>query len=710
MNLRTSTIQSLRWLAVFLVGTSSLLQAQSIEKNFPLSTNNEGIILDIQFAADDGQVGYLTGTCDLLLTTSDGGTEWTELEYPATELPVDLIVWPGSEGRSLSLFTQNFVYNSTDGGNNWQEDRYENFSMESLPHELELIGQDRLVYSDGSNQLFFSQDRGRNWQKIIVDEVNAIGRIHFIDSLYGWMTAGQMVLQSTDGGRNWEELYTHFGNALNLRFLTRELGFLMTDEIIFRSTDGGKSWQHFFYFKPAEIIKRTYRIFVVDEYSIWLQSPQHILKIDSRTDPQLQIDQGLSHSVSAIHFHPQTENHWIGRANRQLQLYQSREGSFKEVFQKEDYAILTFLFPDSETVLAYTSDHRLLRSADDGQSWTEYDRLTFEEANTRLGVPDFLPHLDNSFLFTLRHRLYRYDYPNQRLSLVYENPEGNSISLSMNPKDKQLFVLTADDTPGQSKLLRSRDKGKSWKKVHSFNFRPREIVIPTDGLLYAVGRRDMDVSYDDGENWRVIWSQEEFNITNSHFSGPYQALLFVSTGVFISEDAFRTFEFVPLDQSHSRIVSPYPGLFFSLRNLSFDTNLFYFDRPKRQFQFVDQSCNVYHSTKLNPYTRDIWLGGPLGNIGSIRYENLLPITRPIASESLVFPNPADEEFLTVRLGQTTPEISRVDVFGMDGRLLQSYPWAGGQQNDLNIQKFATGVYVFRLVGQDDAESFQILIK
>jgi photosystem II stability/assembly factor-like uncharacterized protein len=71
-------------------------------------------------------------------------------------------------------------------------------------------------------------------------------QLQFIDELRGWISTGDRLWRTDDGGRDWRLAYgAEPGSITRFQFLTSEVGWLLASGKMYRTQNGGTSWELF---------------------------------------------------------------------------------------------------------------------------------------------------------------------------------------------------------------------------------------------------------------------------------------------------------------------------------------------------------------------------------------------------------------------------------------------------------------------------------
>lgn len=88
--------------------------------------------------------------------------------------------------------------------------------------------------------------------------------VSFIDPQVGWLTFGDDILHSGDGGLTWQQIATLRG-VKQIDFVSADTGWASSENVLYRSDDGGHTWQ-----KIADFPERIRNIDFLDENYGWL--------------------------------------------------------------------------------------------------------------------------------------------------------------------------------------------------------------------------------------------------------------------------------------------------------------------------------------------------------------------------------------------------------------------------------------------------------
>jgi photosystem II stability/assembly factor-like uncharacterized protein len=192
---------------------------------------------------------------DGIYKSQDEGESWRKVNQGLDNLKLDLLV--GSDQNPnliLAAGAEKGLYQTTDGGNNWQSVLDRNLKITAIAFNSQNPQQ--ILIGDRKSNLYLSQDSGQTWQqKGKIPDGGAITAIAFWTQtttenafLVGTETKG--IFKTTDLGNTWTEINGGISDK-NIRDITilpdeaNKSNFWVStwDEGIFQSQDGGKSWQ-----------------------------------------------------------------------------------------------------------------------------------------------------------------------------------------------------------------------------------------------------------------------------------------------------------------------------------------------------------------------------------------------------------------------------------------------------------------------------------
>lgn len=158
----------------------------------------------------DEKNGWAVGHDHLILSTSNGGTDWVVQNVNInSDLPSPLLNIKFLDARrGIAVGAYGAAYLTNDGGNHWESIK-ENFDNEDEWHNYGLAVSDSgLLFVTGESGTFYrSQDGGLSWEKLPVPFDGTLFGVLPIsdDQVITYGVAG-VILYSGDRGQSWETI------------------------------------------------------------------------------------------------------------------------------------------------------------------------------------------------------------------------------------------------------------------------------------------------------------------------------------------------------------------------------------------------------------------------------------------------------------------------------------------------------------------------
>jgi photosystem II stability/assembly factor-like uncharacterized protein len=350
----------------------------------------------------------------IILTTNDGGENWTELlldsygELVSVQFINDSLVWACSRNGTL--------FKSTDGGFTWEEYLHwailNSRQMYFFDENKAIIGGsfrqmitedgwqtydtvefgmydavNRFAFADhehglavGNNNFLVTSDGGYNWARIN----NRFSRIAFFDQMNGWIIPEQMnnyLLHSNDGGSTWNEVQTdHEGSLVEMSFPDNLVGYVATTSSqLLKTTNGGGNWE--IIDLPFEGFFPTDMQFLDQNTGFICEYPNTVIKtIDGGLTWEAHQVDTLS-SLTACDFINPMEGWvvgWDGVCGKTTDGGQS--WTFVNLGE-EDLKEIKFLDRNNGII---TSQFRIFRTSDGGNNWQQLDMFLNQPQNIEI--------------------------------------------------------------------------------------------------------------------------------------------------------------------------------------------------------------------------------------------------------------------------------------------------------------------------------------
>ncbi len=257
-------------------GGSDWYEVEILSPNTTYATS--AYFTDIHFP--NPSVGYAVGTADKIFKTTDGGENWTPLQWSTSTAPYrrmsEVFFKNENEGYVFGFEVanitlnigqyKNFMLKTVDGGQSWEETplltgngisdhHYVNFQMVDDTHfYASLINRNYVFPLD---LLVKSNDGGQSWTVVNLPDTYLIRDMHWFNPQEGVLLASsegfgqeRTLLRTTDGGNNWTTIIlpiwtmATFGQTAPLAMtFTGDFGLLTgAGGGILYSEDRGQNW------------------------------------------------------------------------------------------------------------------------------------------------------------------------------------------------------------------------------------------------------------------------------------------------------------------------------------------------------------------------------------------------------------------------------------------------------------------------------------
>ncbi len=196
---------------------------------------------DIQFL---GKLGWAVGRNGIILISDDGGASW-QLEK-----------WGSFSFRDIHMLTpkrgfiaadNGYLFRTEDGGDSWQAIEFESFS--SNLNSITFHNGTGVITTDRGG-VITSFDAGKTWKLGYLAEARKknrwvnINRAFLLNDYNIWVVGDEgLILNSTDGGRSWDNHRFMERKYLAVHFINDSTGFIGGEKgTILITEDGGEKW------------------------------------------------------------------------------------------------------------------------------------------------------------------------------------------------------------------------------------------------------------------------------------------------------------------------------------------------------------------------------------------------------------------------------------------------------------------------------------
>lgn len=196
---------------------------------------------DIQFI---GEIGWAVGRNGVLLYTDDGGASW-QLEKWGSFGFRDIHMLSVKKGFIAA--DNGYLFRTDDGGETWQAIEFENFS--SNLNSVTFHNNTGVVTTDRGG-VITTYDAGKTWKLGYLAEARKknrwvnINRAFLLNDYNIWIVGDEgLILNSTDGGRSWDNHRFMERSYLAVHFISDNAGFIGGEKgTILVTDDGGEKW------------------------------------------------------------------------------------------------------------------------------------------------------------------------------------------------------------------------------------------------------------------------------------------------------------------------------------------------------------------------------------------------------------------------------------------------------------------------------------
>jgi photosystem II stability/assembly factor-like uncharacterized protein len=196
--------------------------------------------------------GWLAGSQGTVLATTNGGVDWTEV----VTAPRDLFSIYFADSNTGWAAGAGVILKTTNGGTTWTQQ----FRNDSLYFEkIQALSSEKVVAlsQSCSGGLYYSINGGTNWEKAdFPEEVHWIGDFAFVNANYGWLTHGEGIAYTVNGGEAWDNTQVENCSVEKLAFIDKDKGWAVGEEyeyedldynytgnyLFLNTTDGGVTW------------------------------------------------------------------------------------------------------------------------------------------------------------------------------------------------------------------------------------------------------------------------------------------------------------------------------------------------------------------------------------------------------------------------------------------------------------------------------------
>jgi photosystem II stability/assembly factor-like uncharacterized protein len=188
--------------------------------------------------------GWLLGAANgqgFMYQSTDGGESWQE-RYRSQDGLSEIKF--ANENVGWMVGGNGLILHTSDGGINWTR---QSSGTDVLLNGLAVIDTNNAWACGASGTLLYTNDGGTTWNKRKIDTRIAISDITFVNQKHGWAVGYGTILSTNDGGQTWELKSSGDWKQLSsVVFANENLGWIPVGPVVLRTTNGGKTWVEIF--------------------------------------------------------------------------------------------------------------------------------------------------------------------------------------------------------------------------------------------------------------------------------------------------------------------------------------------------------------------------------------------------------------------------------------------------------------------------------
>ncbi|MEZ4649473.1 MAG: T9SS type A sorting domain-containing protein [Candidatus Eisenbacteria bacterium] len=417
---------------------------------------------------EDDLVGTAVGDFGTTLRTTDGGVTWTDLTDLEAFLPdLEDVILDGS-GALLAVGDAPGIFRSTDGGATWTP-----VANPSTGTVWDLFRHDAstLTAVGDGGRIYRSTDDGATWTLLAGLGGQELGDQWWLDLDRGYVTGPARVRRTTDGGATWAPVpgiddSTFFTG--DIRFLDEMNGWVLVDFDTFRTTDGGATW--------------------FSKHGPFGSGPiyQHeALFVDENT-------------------------RWVGTRGEGAEIWKTVDDGEHWTQQYQDQIVIgvtDLVRLSTGVVLVSTEAGDLLRSTDDGATWTNFSEIRGADYRWSLDLVE--SRADGRMFAGGGSDWIQSDDYGATWFAPATNPGVLRATAIANHGDT--WFVGGSPTHGQSRISHSTDDGATWESVSlspTYAGDAVSISAPADGVAFAATYGGSSINHvfrttDSGASWEL---------------------------------------------------------------------------------------------------------------------------------------------------------------------------------------------------------------
>lgn len=518
---------------------------------FPVNNGIEVQYIDwIVMDPQNSEVLYASSSLGGVYKTINGGLSWEGAGTKGWDYTYDGTEYIGIDPNNPQIlykyahFYDSF-YRSLDGGRSWRDlgnnlpgGENNNFAIDP--------NQSNNIYMTKNMTLFHSPDHGDTWTAISTDSpcrAWAVAIDPHNSDIYIADLTGRMGRKPA-GSEQWEEIsgFTGFGTVLQIAFdpIDPDIIFAVNGIEVYKSVDKGLTWN----VKSEGLTGFGLFSFTVDPVNpqtLYLVNTGKVLKSVDGGDHWSVINTNLKASyINTIDVDPLNSSViYAGTAGNGVYKSLDAGQSWNRAsngMAKDWVSAFAIVPSDTNVLYAATYVHPygyLYRSSDGAETWSQVYEGYWWELSDLLVDPE-----NTSILYaSTYHRLYKsIDAGNSWTELPLEMESGNyARKLMFAPNDPNVLYVAG------RKVYRSTDRGDGWTELGPNGETVVDLFIDLvdSNLLYALSENEFFRSSNGGTTWQQMSESYQFRRTYDLTvlpGNPHRFFVATNKGVYFSED------------------------------------------------------------------------------------------------------------------------------------------------------------------------------
>lgn len=511
------------------------------------NTLNDIFIFDSTTAVAVGELGTI-------IKTYDGGLNWS-VEHHAGGTDIDLYsvhftdTLNGWAAGGIPYSNKSVLLNTTDGGKNWTE--VETGMKTKIDTTLPLsavyfvdadtgfaVGEDGIVLR--------TTDGGESWDVRKIDDYVGYGwldvfrltEITFTDKQTGWIVGlgyyGNQIYKTTDCGRTWqwnEQIISpkFYGSINDICFIDKDNGYIIGDMGCFaKTTDGGVTWeyQNLFEKYQNELYEYFYSVYFVNTLRGWIVGSGFILTTTDGGENWTEVwtEKQIGTVFYKVRFASNDQgSEQIGwSVGGDGMIYKTTDTGESWTAQRDDkYGFSSIYFIDENTGWAVGDSGIVMHTENGGTNWYKQNQ------NDSLILYSLFA-IDNKNVISVGGLLNEQGLI--KSAMLLSTDDGGETWVREAFEDILLFTSTFfnDDSTGwiagaKGTLLKTTNKGNNWYKVTfdssylNITLNNIHFINKDVGWLSLIGKNSLLKTTDNGENWNKQLVDENLSISSFHF-------------------------------------------------------------------------------------------------------------------------------------------------------------------------------------------------